>query len=553
MKFIQLLSYIQLVLRLIKYEIWIMLKALYKISVIIFVAEIIIMFGLDETVREMPLAYQAILDGLLLALISFPPIYFLVIKPYMGEAEKARVNYQKNASELAAIVESVVEAIVTIDAKGTIKTVNLAAEHLFGYEHGEMIDQNVKILMTGHHSTHHDKYLSMSSVSEKARIFGNDRKLAGKRKDHTVFPIHVSIAEMAVTGEKMYTGIMRDLTQEKEFTEKLEQQLVELEFQRQAVEESAQKNITIMESLTEVKEELSEKNTYLQEIMNNTGQGVLVFSSQLLLAAWNDTFLEILDLKGAEFREHMTLLELLELDKKKIFLNNLTPEDYIDKTKRRIASRAKKEVYFRDLKLDDGIIIKLTQRIMDDGSVVTMSRDVTLEREEEERIRTIALRDGLTGLANRRAFDAQIEDVLNIYRSQETPFLLAFIDLDDFKAVNDTYGHGVGDAVLQFAASTVQSRIRDADIAVRLGGDEFAIIFRETDDAALAEERLNNIIKDIQAIDELEGYPITVGASAGLACCPYAGADASILMEAADKALYQAKKRGKGQVCSYTA
>ena len=529
-----------------------MLKALYKISFIIFVAEIIVMFALDSVVGEAPAAYVAVLDGLLLALLSFLPIYFFVVKPYMVEAEEARASYQKNASELSAIVESVVEAIVTIDAIGTINTVNLAAERLFGYAQGEMIGQNVKILMTEHHSTHHDEYLSKSSVSEKARILGTDRQLIGKRKDNTVFPIHVSIAEMAGTGEKMYTGIMRDLTQEKEFTEKLEQQLVELEIQRQAVEESAQKNIIIMESLNEVKEELSEKNIYLQEIMNNTGQGVLVFNSQLLLAAWNDTFLDLLDVQGAEFREHMTLLEFLTLDTKKIFLNNLTSEDYIAKTKRRIANRAKKEVYFRDLKLDDGRIIKLTQRIMDDGSVVTMYRDVTIEREEEKRIKRMALRDGLTGLANRRAFDAQLDDTLNFYHTQKVPFLLAFIDLDDFKAVNDTYGHGTGDAVLQFVASVIQSRIRDADIAIRLGGDEFAIIFRETDDVDLAEQRLNKIIKDIQNLDEMEGYPIDMGASAGLACCPTDGSDASTLMEMADKALYSAKRSGKGQVSTLT-
>lgn len=526
-----------------------MFKALFKISLIIFVAEIIIMFGIDEAFGEMPKAYLAILDGLLLALVSFLPIYFLVIKPYMVEAEKARASHQENASELSAIVDSVVEGIVTINTKGIIKNVNSAAERLFGYEPGEMIGQNVKILMTEHHSDRHDNYLAMSSGTEKARVLGTDRKLVGKRKDNTAFPVHLSIAEMDVPGGGMYTGILRDLTQEIEFTEKLEQQLVELEFQHQAIEESAQKNIEIMEDLSEIKEELSEKNAYLQEIMNNTGQGVLVFNSQMLLAAWNDTFIELLNLQGAEYREHMTFLEFLEMDKKKLFINKLSIEDYIAKVRQRIANRDKKEVYFRDLEVEDGRILKITQRIMDDGSVVTMYRDVTVEREEEKRIRTMALKDGLTGLANRRAFDVQLDDALNIYNAQEVPFLLSFIDLDDFKAVNDTYGHSTGDAVLQSVASTIQSRIRDADIAIRLGGDEFAIIFRETDDIDLAEQRLNKIIKEIQNLDELDGYAIDVGASAGLACCPTDGSDASTLMEMADKALYRAKRSGKGQVC----
>ena len=529
-----------------------MIKILFKITVIVFIAEVLVMFGLGDLSEIISPAYLALIDGLLLAALSLLPIYLWVIKPYVDETNLARETFKKNASELSAIVESVVEAIVTIDSKGTINTTNSAADELFGYTSGEMIGQNVKILMTGDHSEHHDKYLKTHAGAEKARILGTSRKLIGKRNDGSTFPIQVSIEEMVVSGGRMYTGIMRDLTQEVEFTEKLEQQVTELEFSRQAIETSAQEQVEMLEKLTYIKEELSEKNSYLQEIMNNTGQGVLVFNSQLLLSAWNDSFLNLLGLQESEFSEHMTLSEFLDMDKKKIFLNNLTSEEYIDKTKKRIANRAKKEVYSRDLKLGDSKIIKLTQRIMGDGSVVTMYRDVTLARAEEDLIKAMALRDGLTGLANRRAFDAQIEDTLNIYRSHETPFLLAFIDLDDFKAVNDTQGHGAGDAVLQFVAATIQSHIRDADVAVRLGGDEFAIIFRGTDDAELATERLNKIIKEIQAIDELEGYPINVGASAGLACCPYDGTDASILMEAADKALYSAKKRGKGQVCSYS-
>lgn len=529
-----------------------MFKVLFKITLIIFVAEAVVMFGLDNVAQDIFPEYLALIDAAFLAVVSLLPIYFWVIKPYMDETNRVREILKQNASELSAIVESVVEAIVTIDAVGTIKAVNSAAERLFGYVPGEMVGQNVKILMTGDHSEHHDEYLAAHAGAEKARILGTSRKLVGKRKDNSIFPIQVSIEEMVVTGGRMYTGIMRDLTQEVEFTEKLVQQLAMLEFSRQTIEESAQKHVEMLETLTQVKEELSEKNSYLYEIMNHTGQGVLVFNSQLLLAAWNDTLLELLGLQGGDYREYMTFLEFLELDEKKIFINKLTNEEYIQKVKDRIANHAKQEVYFRDIKLEDGKTLKATQRIMADGSVVTMYRDVTPERAEEQLIKTMALRDGLTGLANRRAFDAQMEGALNTYHTQKTPFLLAFIDLDNFKAVNDTLGHGAGDAVLQFVAPTIQSHIRDADIAVRLGGDEFAIIFRDTDDAELAEERLNNIIKEIQGLDELEGQPITVGASAGLACCPYDGADASILMEAADKALYQAKKRGKGQVCRYS-
>ncbi len=525
-----------------------MFKVLLKIAVVIFLAEAFIMIGLEEFEHDFPPVILIILDASLLALFALGPIYFWVIKPYVDYADSVSKTLKHNASELSAIVEAVVEGIVTIDAKGIIHTVNTAAENLFGYAHGEMIGQNVNILMTGADRVHHDKYLTEHAKAIEARILGSGRKLEGRRKDKTIFPLQISIAEMAVSGGRMYTGIMRDLTAENEFTEKLKQQVVELEFQRQNIEEAAQERVAFMEELTFTKEEVTEKNNFLHEIMENTGQGVLVFNSQLLLAAWNNTFQEMMNLQENEYSEYMTLEDFLKIDSKRSFLGKLTPQKYIAQTKKRIEKRSECHEYSHDQALDGGKVINVEQRIMDDGSILTMFRDVTLERYEEDRIKIMALRDGLTGLANRRSFDAQIEDALKMYYAHETPFLLAFIDLDDFKTVNDTHGHGAGDAVLKYVANCLEKHIRETDVAIRLGGDEFAIIFHETNDEELVVQRLNKIIKEIKDIDELAGYSINIGASAGLARCPQDGVDALSLMETADKALYSAKDMGKGQV-----
>ena len=98
-------------------------------------------------------------------------------------------------------------------------------------------------------------------------------------------------------------------------------------------------------------------------------------------------------------------------------------------------------------------------------------------------------------------------------------------------------------------AKSIESHIRDSDIAVRLGGDEFAVVFRDTDDEDLVVQRLEKIISEIKGLDEIDGYAVDVGASAGLAGCPCEHDDVKFLVEEADKALYQAKKKGKGQVC----
>ena len=336
-----------------------MFKVLLKIAVVIFLAEAFIMIGLEEFEHDFPPVILIILDASLLALFALGPIYFWVIKPYVDYADSVSKTLKHNASELSAIVEAVVEGIVTIDAKGIIHTVNTAAENLFGYAHGEMIGQNVNILMTGADRVHHDKYLTEHAKAIEARILGSGRKLEGRRKDKTIFPLQISIAEMAVSGGRMYTGIMRDLTAENEFTEKLKQQVVELEFQRQNIEEAAQERVAFMEELTFTKEEVTEKNNFLHEIMENTGQGVLVFNSQLLLAAWNNTFQEMMNLQENEYSEYMTLEDFLKIDSKRSFLGKLTPQKYIAQTKKRIEKRSECHEYSHDQALDGGKVINV--------------------------------------------------------------------------------------------------------------------------------------------------------------------------------------------------
>ncbi len=525
-----------------------MLKILFKISVIIFVTEFIVMVGLAEIEENLAPIYLVFLDATLLAILSIFPIYYWVVRPYVLLAGQSRSKHKKKSRELEAIVEAVLEGIITIEANGTITMVNPAAEQQFGYDHGELIGQNVKILMTSDHSIHHDQYLTKHAGAEKARILGTVRKLVGKRKDKSLFPIEISIKEMKVSGGRMYTSIIRDLTDENEFTDKLEQQVVELEFQRQAIEEAAQSHVSVMEELAITKEELIEKNVFMHEIMEHTGQGVLVFNSHLLLAAWNKEFREILCFKDCECFELMPIDKFLDCDNNNVLIGKLTIEEYISKLKQRIDGRDKQNEFIWDKKLEDGKILHIVQRIMDDGSIVFMLRDVTKERLEAEHIKTMALKDALTGLANRRAFDVQLDKMIQLYKGQKSPFLLAFMDIDNFKAVNDTHGHGVGDAALKFVAGSIERHIRETDMATRLGGDEFAIIFKDTDDTELAVQRLDCIIDEIKALDTMDGYAINIGASAGLASCSMGGAEGSDLMELADKALYRAKEKGKGQV-----
>lgn len=315
------------------------------------------------------------------------------------------------------------------------------------------------------------------------------------------------------------------------------------------IEESVKTQAQLLDGLASSQDEVKEKNRFLNDVMNNTGQGIVVFTKDLKLSAWNDTFKQIMGLEDREYTEGMSLESFFAMNMSEEVTYKISVEDYVVRLHKRIENRLTCDKLSRDRERQGGQIVASSQRILDDGSVINTYKDVTAERKEEQRIQDMALKDGLTGLANRRAFDTQLDEEVLKFKEQKIPFLLTYIDLDNFKALNDTHGHNAGDTVLKFVAETINGHIRNGDIAVRLGGDEFAIIFGGTANTVFAKERLELIISTIKNKKKLDSFEMNVGASAGLACCPDNSINAQDLMGLADEALYSAKEKGKGQVC----
>jgi two-component system sensor kinase FixL len=114
---------------------------------------------------------------------------------------------------LAAIFESAVDAIVVIDARGLIEAFNPAAERLFGYRETEVLGRNVNVLMPAPYHDEHDGYLARYLKTGEARIIGVGREVTGLKRDGTRFPVHLSVGEMTVGGERKFTGILHDLSE----------------------------------------------------------------------------------------------------------------------------------------------------------------------------------------------------------------------------------------------------------------------------------------------------------------------------------------------------
>jgi diguanylate cyclase len=167
--------------------------------------------------------------------------------------------------------------------------------------------------------------------------------------------------------------------------------------------------------------------------------------------------------------------------------------------------------------------------------------DLTKSQAKEEETRKLALQDALTGLPNRVSFEQSLDSGLMQAKRHGWGLAVLFIDVDKFKDVNDTHGHGMGDQVLIMVAERLQAAVREEDTVSRWAGDEFVCLLLEVKDAAdvtrLAEDMVNRISEPF----EFDGTALSVRVSIGIAIYPADGVTADILFKNADTAMYQAK------------
>lgn len=196
-----------------------------------------------------------------------------------------------------------------------------------------------------------------------------------------------------------------------------------------------------------------------------------------------------------------------------------------------------------------GWIESMCVPILDDDNQMVgalgINRDITDRIEESQRLSRLAYYDQLTEIPNRYLLLERVTHLIRQSKRNHNDFTLLYIDLDEFKIINDTKGHAFGDQLLKQAASRISHTIRQSDTIARIGGDEFVLLLEDTskiDDITVIAESLIEVLSKTFMINNIE---VMIGCSIGIAIYPNDGTTVDALLAASDKAMYKAKKMGR--------
>jgi diguanylate cyclase (GGDEF)-like protein len=279
----------------------------------------------------------------------------------------------------------------------------------------------------------------------------------------------------------------------------------------------------------------------LHTVLNNMSQGVLLFDSGLRLVICNQRYIEMYGLSQDNVKPGCTLLDLLNIRAQAGTFSG-DPADYVASL---VECIAEGKTFSNMTKLSDGRVIALVSKPISGGGWLAMHEDITERQRAEERVGHMARHDALTDLPNRVLLRERLEHELKRVKRGECLAVLC-LDLDQFKGVNDTLGHPIGDELLKLVADRLRGCTREPDTIARLGGDEFAIIMtqmQKANDAATLSRRIReSIVKPYQ----IEGHQIVTDISIGISISPIDGTEPDELLKNADMALYGAKADGRG-------
>lgn len=469
-------------------------------------------------------------------------VHMMEVREITERLRSAGILHERE-QRLRGILDTVIEGIIIINDKGIMQSLNPAAERIFGYAAAEVVGRNVSLLTSEQHQEKHDAYIRRYQRTRAPHVIGvAGREETGRRKDGSLFPLEISVTELRHGKERLYIGIVRDITERKRAEE-------EVRASRDLLE------ARVRERTRELRDEITERQRIedslrlAAKVIDSLAEGVIISDAEFRVTGVNPAFTTITGFSPKEILGHpapfMTAIEavpaLSQRLRESLARKGHWKGEYWNKNKGG-------ESYAEQLSLTS--IADSDRVVVQYAAVIS---DVTKRKQDEERIRYQANYDALTGLPNRALFMDRLNQALATMTRVKRQLGLMFMDLDGFKLVNDTLGHEVGDLLLQEASQRLADCIRTGDTVARLGGDEFTVIMPNLSDPKNAPLLAQRILDSFSQPFRLRGNETFVSASIGITIFPDDATDATELLKNADTAMYRAKEHGKANYQFYTA
>ncbi len=276
----------------------------------------------------------------------------------------------------------------------------------------------------------------------------------------------------------------------------------------------------------------------LDTAVNNMTQGLLLFDASQRLVICNQRYIEMYGLSSDVIKPGCSFHEVIAHRKETgSFTGNV--DHYVDRVLRDIEQRNAMVI-----DTPDGRAIQIVNEPLADGGWVATHEDITERRKVEERITHLAHYDPLTDLPNRTLFHEQMKAEL-AQATAERQLAVLYIDIDEFKSVNDSLGHLIGDELLKAVAQSLRGCVRETDFVARLGGDEFAIVQTSIRGPHDVNDLVERVFAAIRTPYDCLGHQVTTDASIGIALAPRDGSDLDRILKNADLAMYAAKAAGR--------
>ncbi len=305
--------------------------------------------------------------------------------------------------------------------------------------------------------------------------------------------------------------------------------------------EGANRITELTDEIRQYQQDLRRRNFLLEGMLNNVSEGWCMFDADQCVTISNERYAALYGLSPEVIKPGTHLRDIIQMRIDKGLYTGASPTAYLEERLAPI-ERASETLH----ELTDGRLISINRRPMPGGGWVTIHKDVTEQRRMEAENQHLAGHDSRTDLPNRELLSQQLSDALIAAARNKRRLVVLIVNLDNFREVNNSLGHAAGDALLAAVAERLREHTRKSTILGRFGDDEFVLVEAVDQPGRDAAALAGRIQQQLRAPFNLNGTPVTIETTMGIAISPGDGTDADTILKSADLALYRAKKEVRG-------